>query len=163
MASWFLCVFQVSRNLEVLRSGKVYGGEAWKDWNAKSEGSPAFWRSQCHSMIDGHWWYLEMTVQAPLGTCFTQYTGKGSVGASSTALRRPWTKVTIWSLPYICSFRVPGQVCIGQAISEHLLFFEPFCWHPDQCDYTGVPSLWSQPRCDEIHKTFTVPVCFFFG
>lgn len=93
------CVFQVFRNSGGAEIHKVYGGEAWKDWNAKSEGSPASLEISAPQYDRWPWWYLEMTVQAPLGTCFIQYTGKGAVGASSTALRRPWTKVTIWSLP----------------------------------------------------------------
>ena len=89
------CIFQAFRNFESAKIHKVYGGEAWKDWNAKSESIPTSLEISAPQYDRWPWWYLEMTVQAFLGTCFIQYISKGFVEASSTALRRPWTRVTI--------------------------------------------------------------------
>lgn len=87
-------MFQTFKNFGGAEIHKVHGGEAWKDWNAKREGGPTSLEISAPQYDRWPWWYPEMTL-APLDTCFIQYTGKGSVGASSAALRRPWTKVTI--------------------------------------------------------------------
>lgn len=119
--------FGHSRILEVLRSVRLTEGKNGTNGMLKVRAALPFWRSRPHSVVMAVVLvppvvYWDLTVQAPVGTCFIQYTGKGSVWASSTAPRRSWTKVTYLITSHICSLGVPGQACIGKAISEHLFF-----------------------------------------